>query len=74
MLKINRKRIEIILFAVIAGATMFSLKAENQIQKDEITQQTTATPVSGKVVILDARTWTEKMVELVQMMERQNHR
>ena len=43
---------------MIAFATFLSVKTNNEIQEnkteEEITQETTANPVSGKVVILDA--------------------
>ncbi len=50
------KKLEMIVVALIVSVTMISLKANENIkqEKNEITQETTATPVSGKVVILDA--------------------
>ena len=50
-MKVNRKKIEIILFAVIAITTMLSMKAIDNTNKVE---ETMATPATGKVVILDA--------------------
>ena len=56
--KLKGKKLEIILITVIAFATFLSVKTNNEIQEnkteEEITQETTANPVSGKVVILDA--------------------
>ena len=56
MIKIKSKKIEFILFIVIVGTTMLSIKANDKIQKTEQEElkETTATPVSGKIVILDA--------------------
>ena len=50
-MKVNRKKVEIILFAVIAITTMLSMKAIDNTNKVE---ETMATPATGKVVILDA--------------------
>ena len=56
--KLKRKKLEIILITVITFATVSSIKTNNEIREnktiEEITQETTANPVSGKVVILDA--------------------
>ena len=59
MVKINRKKIEIILLVVIASATILSIKTVNivnntQKTEEKISEETVATPASGKVVILDA--------------------
>ena len=74
MVKINRKKIEIILLVVISSATILSIKTVSIVKntkKDEenILEQTVATPASGKVVILDAGHRSEKMVGQVVMME-----
>lgn len=53
MLKIKRKRIELVLFAVITSVTMVSIKTNN-IQNQEVVKETTATPATGKIVVLDA--------------------
>lgn len=53
MYVIKRKRICLILIAVLLG--IFAYSYENQkINIDEQTQSTTATPVSGKVIVVDA--------------------
>ena len=50
---IKRKRICLILIALLLG--IFAYSYENQkINIDEQTQSTTATPVSGKVIVVDA--------------------
>lgn len=71
MRKINRKKIEIICFAIITGVMMFSIKTSNKIVENKKTQQTTATPISGKVVILDAGHGGEDRTELFLIMELQ---
>ena len=62
MVIINKKRIQIIISALLVGIFTFSLQIANNNQKgeknknqnNEIVIQTTATPVSGKTVVLDA--------------------
>ena len=50
---IKRKRISLILIALMLGIFVYSY--ENQkLDTDEQTQSTTATPVSGKVIVVDA--------------------
>ncbi len=51
MIFLNRKRISLIIIIILLGIFTFSYKQEAEIQK---TQVVTSTPVSGKVVILDA--------------------
>ena len=53
MYVIKRKRICLILIALLLG--IFAYSYENQkINIDEQAQSTTATPVSGKVIVVDA--------------------
>ena len=53
MYVIKRKRICLILIALLLG--IFAYSYENQkINIDEQTQSTTATPVSGIVIVVDA--------------------
>jgi hypothetical protein len=53
MYVIKKKRICLILIALLLG--IFAYSYENQkINIDEQTQSTTATPVSGKVIVVDA--------------------
>lgn len=57
MLIINKKRITIIVSCLFISLFAFSFKIANQEkQKDETnnTIQTTATPVSGKTIVVDA--------------------
>ena len=50
---IKRKRISLILIALMLGIFVYSY--ENQkLDTDEQTQSTTATPISGKVIVVDA--------------------
>lgn len=64
MIIINKKRIQIILSCVIVGLLVFFFQVANDKdrleknkdleQQQQITVQTTATPVSGKTIVLDA--------------------
>lgn len=62
MVIINKKRIQIIISALLVGIFTFSLQIANNNQKGEKNKnqnnesviQTTATSVSGKTVVLDA--------------------
>lgn len=56
MFVVNRKRLSIILVGLFLSIFAFSY----QMTKDrtEVEVPVTATPVSGKVVILDARAWS----------------
>ena len=56
MLVISKKRIQIILSCIIIGLFAFSFQvAENNNTKEQKNiVETTATPVSGKVVVIDA--------------------
>ena len=54
MYVIKRKRISLILIALLLGIFVYSY--ENQkVNVDEQIQSTTATPVSDKVIVVDAR-------------------
>ena len=53
MYVINRKRISLILMCFLLGIFAYSYEA-TKIDLDEEVQQTTATPVSGKVIVVDA--------------------
>lgn len=70
MIVINKKRIQIILSCVLIAVFAFSFQIANN-QKEavakantEVQQQntvtTTATPVSGKTIVIDARTWSSR--------------
>ena len=50
---INRKRISLILVCLLLGIFAYSYEG-TKINLDEEVQQTTATPVSGKVIVVDA--------------------
>ena len=52
MLVLNRKRLSLIILVVMLGVFTFSYNESKQMLGD--LQTVTATPVSGKVVILDA--------------------
>lgn len=62
MIIINKKRIQIILSCVLIGLFAFSFKianenknlVENTNVEKQNTMQTTATPVSGKTIVVDA--------------------
>lgn len=53
MYVIKRKRITLILLAVLLGIFVYSYEG-TKINLDEEVQSTTATPVSGKVIVIDA--------------------
>ena len=53
MYVINRKRISLILVCLLLGIFVYSYEG-TKIKLDEQTQETTSTPVSGKVIVLDA--------------------
>lgn len=55
MYVVKRKRITLILIALLLGIFVYSYEG-TKINLEE-TQSTTATPVSGKVIVVDARTW-----------------
>ena len=50
---IKRKRICLILIALLLGIFAYSYQ-ETKINLDEEIQETTSTPVSGKVIVVDA--------------------
>lgn len=57
MILISKKRIQISILCLIIAVFAFSFQIannQNTIKEDRNTLQTTATPVSGKTVILDA--------------------
>ncbi|MCI8443962.1 MAG: hypothetical protein HFJ37_02115 [Clostridia bacterium] len=57
MLVMNQKRIKIMLTCILIALFAFSLQITNEnpsINNRKETVQTTATPVSGKTVVLDA--------------------
>lgn len=70
MIVINKKRIQIILSCVLVAVFAFSFQiANNQKEKvampntelkQESTVTTTATPVSGKTIVIDARAWSSR--------------
>lgn len=53
MYVINRKRISLILICLLLGIFAYSYEG-TKINLDEEIQQTSSTPVSGKVVVVDA--------------------
>lgn len=62
MIVISKKRIQIILSCIVIAVFAFSFQIANHSKEVEIQQQTqntvptTATPVSGKTIVIDART------------------
>ncbi len=53
MVILNKKRLLIVLSAILISMGIFSINAE----KAEETIQTVALPVSNKVIVIDARPW-----------------
>lgn len=59
MIVITKKRIQIIVSCVIIAvfAFTFQIAKSEKEEKTEQTIPTTATPVSGKTIVIDARAW-----------------
>ena len=53
MIVINKKRISIIAICLLLGIFVYSYQG-TKIDLDEEIQETTSTPVSGKVIVVDA--------------------
>lgn len=53
MIVVNKKRISIIAICLVLGIFAYSYQG-TKIDLDEEVQQTTSTPVSGKVIVVDA--------------------
>ena len=53
MMVINKKRISIIVICLILGFFTYSYEG-TKIKLDQEIQETTSTPISGKVIVLDA--------------------
>lgn len=53
MIVINKKRISIIVISLVLGIFAYSYEG-TKINLDQEIQETTSTPVSGKVIVLDA--------------------
>ena len=53
MIVINKKRISIIAICLLLGIFAYSYQV-TKIDLDEEIQETTSTPVSGKVIVVDA--------------------
>ena len=53
MIVVNKKRISIIVTCLLLGIFAYSYEG-TKINLDQETQETTSTPVSGKVIVVDA--------------------
>lgn len=53
MIVINKRRISIIMICLLIGIFAYSYEG-TKINLDEEVQETTSTPVSGKVIVVDA--------------------
>ena len=63
MLEILKKKIKIITGLILISLLTFSFQIaseNNKINETEKSLETTSTPVSGKIVILDARSWNTR--------------
>lgn len=71
MIIISKKRIEIIISCLIIGLFTFSFGVANKQEKnssknqiEELTNnnsvETVAVPISGKTIVVDARTWCSR--------------
>lgn len=77
MIVISKKRIRIIVSCILIAAFAFSFQiAKNQPQTKETknTVETTATPVSGKTIVIDARTSEFQMKEHKAVPEQPKHK
>lgn len=59
MYVISKKRISLIVICLLLGIFAYSYQG-SKIEIEQEIQETTATPVSGKVIVLDARTWNSR--------------
>ena len=50
---ISKKRIQIMLSAILVGVLAFEIQISNE-QRKELTVETTSTPASNKTIIIDA--------------------
>ena len=50
---ISKKRIQIMLSAILIGVLAFGIQISNE-QRKELTVETTSTPTSNKTIIIDA--------------------
>lgn len=55
MIILSKKRITLILSCVLVGIFTFMLQTSKTDNKDTV--QTVTLPVSGKTIVVDARTW-----------------
>ena len=53
MYVISRKRIGMILMCLLLGICVYSYRGI-EVSSDEMVKETTSTPVSGKVIVVDA--------------------
>ncbi len=59
MYVINRKRISFILICLLLGIFAYSYQG-SKMNIEQQTQETVSTPVSGKVIVIDARSWSSR--------------
>ena len=65
MFVINRKRIQIMLSAILVSVLVFGVQISLK-EKEELTVETTSTPTSNKTIVIDAGHGTpEKGVSLL---------
>ena len=65
MFVINRKRIQIMLSAILVSVLLFGVQISLK-EKEELTVETTSTPTSNKTIVIDAGHGTpEKGVSLL---------
>ncbi len=71
MIVVHRKTIQRILACILIGIFAFSFQIANK--KTNNTVETTATPVSGKTVVVDARAseFRMKALKVVQVQQKQ---
>lgn len=72
MIVMNRKRISVIVLVILVGIFTFSYQSTKDSQKESL--PVTSTPVSGKVVVLDARSSEYLMKEHKVVMGQQKRK
>lgn len=63
MIVIHKKRIQMIIGCVLIAIFAFTFQVgvkSKEEKQEENTVQTTATPVSGKTIVIDARSWSTR--------------
>ena len=75
MFVINKRRISVIVFSLLIGIFAYSYQLSKvNMNNNDNTVETTATPVSGKVVVVDARASVSQMKGQKVVLEQQKRK